>query len=139
MPSGIVHSKWSKRLLGRSYSYVHRHMDAPAQGALKWRHRVIRHNPFIHPVFYALKHKRVGAGLACLQHIIQDYYVLFLTWIIMLLVSKLFGFFLFALGVTLGAIFIITFFNFLFEIVWVTPHTLISIMWKGLKKGVGFR
>ncbi len=124
MPSGIVHSKLSKRLLGKQYSYVHAHMDSPSKGVLKWRHRIIRHNPFIHPVYYIVKHRNLGAGLACLQHIIQDYYTIFLSWIILLLVSERFGLFVQVLAITLAVIFMITFLNFIFEVVWLTPVTI---------------
>ncbi len=82
MPGGIEHSKCSKRILGRNYSYIHAHMDAPSKGILRWHHRLVRHNPFVHPIYYTLKHRNPFAGLACLQHIIQDYIVQFLIIVI---------------------------------------------------------
>lgn len=128
MPSGIVHSKWSKIILGKEYSHVHKHMDSPSKGLLKWHHRILRHNPFIHPVYYAIKHKSLSAGLACLQHIIQDYFILFLLWIIFLLLSGYFDLFEEALGISLLLIFLITFFNFIFEIFWMIPQTVLKFI-----------
>ena len=73
MSSGITHSKWSKHLFGKNYSYVHSWMDKPSQGVLKWNHRLINHNWLLTPLIAVFKWKKITPGLVVIQHLFQDY------------------------------------------------------------------
>lgn len=118
MSPGFVHRKWSKKLLGKTYYKVHSHMDAPSKGLLKWRHRVLRHNLLFHPFYYAVKHRDVKAGLACVQHVIQDYWNKFLLLLVVLLLADKIGLSKPIIYLTLSYLVSISVLALLFEIGW---------------------
>jgi hypothetical protein len=76
MPTGSTHERFSKLILGNSYSSVHAWKDEPVR-RLGANHRDVRHGPIA--AYRAGKRFNLGAAIASIIHDLQDGHLT--TWL----------------------------------------------------------